>query len=66
MLFIADRPGTCPEPRIGADVGICIDECNADRDCRYGEKCCSNGCGRVCMKAIGVGEWSGNVCLSNK
>ncbi|XP_060554606.1 kielin/chordin-like protein isoform X3 [Ruditapes philippinarum] len=55
-----DRPGTCPTPVGGNAVGICIDECNADSECPYGEKCCSNGCGRVCMKAIGGG---GRPCI---
>ncbi|XP_035665410.1 P-selectin-like [Branchiostoma floridae] len=38
--------GDCPIP-IGP--GICVNRCYADSNCRFGQKCCSNGCGRVCM-----------------
>ncbi|XP_077861467.1 uncharacterized protein LOC102803789 [Saccoglossus kowalevskii] len=32
-------------------VGICTQECNGDEHCDGDKKCCSNGCGRVCVDA---------------
>ncbi|KAL8179832.1 UNVERIFIED_CONTAM: hypothetical protein K2H54_073336 [Gekko kuhli] len=43
------RRGICPRPQ---GPGICVERCRNDRDCGVRQKCCSNGCGRVCMKAI--------------
>ncbi|XP_015263335.1 PREDICTED: chelonianin-like [Gekko japonicus] len=43
------HPGRCPKPTGG---GVCADMCKRDSDCRADEKCCFNGCGRNCMKAI--------------
>ncbi|XP_061486162.1 WAP four-disulfide core domain protein 3-like isoform X2 [Rhineura floridana] len=45
------RPGTCPRP---TGVGICVERCSNDFSCSPGEKCCSNGCGHVCTKVLGV------------
>ncbi|XP_037540431.1 antileukoproteinase-like [Nematolebias whitei] len=33
---------SCPEP------GICVEECSADGDCPFGQRCCFNGCGHEC------------------
>ena len=38
----------CPAP--GDGFGTCVQACNNDSDCKTGELCCSNGCGRECMK----------------
>ena len=48
------KPSRCPKP-IGP--GICVEMCSADDGCPIGEKCCSNGCGHVCMKA-GIWKYS--------
>jgi len=49
------KPGTCPE--IANDVfGICIERCIGDGSCDGNEKCCSNGCGRVCMAPVAEGR----------
>ncbi|XP_022088644.1 papilin-like [Acanthaster planci] len=40
----------CPLVK-GDTVGICVDECSSDSDCEAAQKCCSNGCGHVCMDA---------------
>uniref|UniRef100_A0A672FAB6 WAP domain-containing protein n=1 Tax=Salarias fasciatus TaxID=181472 RepID=A0A672FAB6_SALFA len=42
----AVKPGKCPRP---SGPGICIQACNHDYDCETDQKCCSNGCGNVCM-----------------
>ncbi|XP_070549180.1 uncharacterized protein [Ptychodera flava] len=42
------KPGTCPAPG-GSSVGICIEMCSGDADCTGNKKCCSNGCGHVCV-----------------
>ncbi|XP_052242902.1 kielin/chordin-like protein isoform X2 [Dreissena polymorpha] len=41
------KKGFCPAPR---GFGICVHECSSDYDCPDIQKCCSNGCGKVCMK----------------
>ncbi|XP_062977424.1 kunitz-type serine protease inhibitor B1-like [Elgaria multicarinata webbii] len=40
----------CPKP---SGSGICVEECSSDASCGPGKKCCSNGCGHVCMKVTG-------------
>ena len=42
------KPGTCPATD-GA-IGTCVEECLHDADCDGGHKCCSNGCGHVCVE----------------
>ncbi|VDI22130.1 Hypothetical predicted protein [Mytilus galloprovincialis] len=42
------KQGTCPA--VGNHtVGICVEECSGDYNCTGNQKCCSNGCGHVCM-----------------
>ena len=48
------HPGTCPALPKGI-AGICVEMCSSDADCPPDSKCCSNGCGHVCKKAV-VGE----------
>ncbi|CAM5152287.1 unnamed protein product [Eretmochelys imbricata] len=43
------RPGACPNIR---GPGICVERCRGDDSCPPGRKCCSNGCGHVCMTPI--------------
>ena len=38
----------CPTP---TGFGICVEDCAVGIDCGPGMKCCSNGCGHVCMNA---------------
>ena len=38
----------CPKP---TGFGICVELCPVGADCGPGMKCCSNGCGHVCMNA---------------
>ncbi|XP_052102073.1 uncharacterized protein LOC127735795 isoform X3 [Mytilus californianus] len=43
-----NKQGTCPA--IGNHtVGTCVEECSGDYNCTGNQKCCSNGCGHVCM-----------------
>lgn len=44
---LINKPGICP--RLTASDGVCGRECNTDADCRENNKCCSNGCGFVCV-----------------
>ncbi|XP_070554198.1 balbiani ring protein 3-like isoform X2 [Ptychodera flava] len=46
-----EKPGTCPT-LIYRGFGICIDECADDYDCSWRRKCCSNGCGKICVGAV--------------
>ena len=41
----------CPALRPGS-FGICVNLCSGDDSCPAGQKCCSNGCGRVCKIAV--------------
>ena len=36
----------------GDVVGTCVDECHQDIHCRGEAKCCSNGCGHICMRPL--------------
>ena len=47
------KPGLCPNPRPG-QVGLCVKACFGDGDCKGADKCCSNGCGHVCKKPLGM------------
>ena len=48
----ADIPTMCPNT---ADLlGACVIECSNNSECRDGNICCSNGCGRTCMEGIEV------------
>ncbi len=50
MIIISEpRPGTCPVIPEGVG-GSCVQECQTDEDCAdTTHKCCSNGCGQVCI-----------------
>ncbi|CAH1246656.1 Hypp7762 [Branchiostoma lanceolatum] len=39
--------GECPDTT--GMVGTCVEDCSSDSECAAGQKCCSNGCGHVCM-----------------
>jgi len=44
----AQKSGSCPTPKSGV-FSTCIADCSSDSDCSGIDKCCSNGCGRVCQ-----------------
>ncbi|XP_055346062.1 WAP four-disulfide core domain protein 3-like [Paramacrobiotus metropolitanus] len=46
---VAHRPGKCPTPH---GPGFCLFGCDTDTYCQEGHKCCSNGCGQVCMPRV--------------
>nr|XP_045015481.1 WAP four-disulfide core domain protein 18-like [Jaculus jaculus] len=46
-----EKPGACPKVRPG-NVGICVERCSGDNSCPKKMKCCSNGCGHVCMQPV--------------
>ena len=52
----------CPPPGFG---GVCSESCQDDASCPSGYLCCSNGCGRSCMRGIALATTSGN-CFSIK
>ena len=36
-------------------AGICVEDCSSDNDCQSSEeKCCSNGCGHTCTRAVTI------------
>lgn len=45
-LQIVNKPGDCPQL---ANSTQCELECYTDADCREDNKCCTNGCGQVCV-----------------
>ena len=47
-----DKPGYCPIEMEGDLAEICIELCGRDAECPDDGKCCSNGCGRVCVPAL--------------
>ena len=47
-----EKPGLCPKPGQGGPW--CVEACSGDRTCKGAKKCCSNGCGHVCMKPLGM------------
>lgn len=49
------KPGVCPAVPPN-QVGACVNLCNNDMDCQGAQKCCSNGCGRVCTDITTTGE----------
>ncbi|XP_038060820.1 cysteine-rich motor neuron 1 protein-like isoform X2 [Patiria miniata] len=46
--------GECPAINNGGSFGICTESCMSDGDCEQHQKCCSNGCGHVCVDAINI------------
>ena len=56
IYFVLEyHDGECPALRDG-EAGICVEECEGDQDCRREEKCCSNGCGHTCRRAVIEGK----------
>uniref|UniRef100_A0A3B4BL70 WAP domain-containing protein n=1 Tax=Periophthalmus magnuspinnatus TaxID=409849 RepID=A0A3B4BL70_9GOBI len=56
-----EKLGVCPEPNQGNDPAVvsCPNQCSTDSDCGGIQKCCFNGCGRVCK------DPRGNMSLRN-
>ena len=46
-----DKVGECPSVR-NDTVGICLQNCTYDKECTGNQKCCSNGCGHVCVEPV--------------
>ncbi|CAG7824673.1 unnamed protein product [Allacma fusca] len=49
-----DKPGTCPKPSGGGSACVFDPKknCLSDDQCCGSEKCCSEGCGKVCKCPI--------------
>ena len=47
------KPGLCPKPRPSQKI-FCVEACFGDNTCKGADKCCSNGCGHVCTKPLGM------------
>uniref|UniRef100_A0A8C0GMS2 WAP domain-containing protein n=1 Tax=Chelonoidis abingdonii TaxID=106734 RepID=A0A8C0GMS2_CHEAB len=43
---VPERAGICPTLQ---RPGLCVEKCSRDAQCPRGQKCCSTGCGRICM-----------------
>ncbi|XP_015037150.2 papilin isoform X5 [Drosophila pseudoobscura] len=43
-----NKPGVCPG--LAANASNCAQECYTDADCRGENKCCSDGCGYLCVQ----------------
>ena len=50
-LIYTAKEGECPAVSSGG-VGICIQECSNDQECPDAKKCCSNGCGHICVDPV--------------
>lgn len=46
ILISVNKPGDCPSLQNNTQCDL---ECYSDADCRGDNKCCSNGCGQVCV-----------------
>ena len=57
----APRPGECPAVPEG-QMATCAEECTNDHSCTGNSKCCSNGCGHVCMDPISGMKYSEDLC----
>ncbi|XP_023166272.2 papilin isoform X2 [Drosophila hydei] len=42
-----NKPGVCPQ--LATNASECARECYTDADCRGDNKCCSDGCGHLCV-----------------
>nr|XP_040125053.1 protein Wfdc21-like [Ictidomys tridecemlineatus] len=51
QLLELQHSGKCPSVPEG-EVGTCAELCSGDDSCPRGMKCCSNGCGHTCQKAV--------------
>lgn len=49
IIILATKPGECP--RISAQHG-CRNDCRNDADCSGEFKCCSTGCGLICVVPV--------------
>ena len=38
-------------------MGACVEMCSDDGDCHDEDKCCSNGCGHACQRAVFEGKY---------
>ncbi|XP_059126682.1 WAP four-disulfide core domain protein 18-like [Peromyscus eremicus] len=45
------KPGACPKWPLNT-VGSCKKRCSGDESCPRKMKCCSNGCGYVCLRPV--------------
>ena len=50
FFFTVVKEGVCPVVE-GDSFGFCAQECSDDAHCAGSKKCCSNGCGHVCVDA---------------
>ncbi|XP_023034125.1 anosmin-1 isoform X2 [Drosophila willistoni] len=48
------RRGSCPQLGRQTRLLSCLDNCQYDHDCAEVQKCCSSGCGPVCVEPLGV------------
>lgn len=51
VISLTEKPGRCPKVT-GDQVGVCVEKCSSDDKCPEHQKCCSNGCGHLCMDAV--------------
>jgi hypothetical protein len=50
-----DKKGLCPYNK--GNVGICVEMCSHDLQCKGDHKCCYTGCGHDCMPSLNP-----NIC----
>lgn len=48
LLVLAVATLAAPKKRQKRQIGICLQQCGSDSDCRFG-RCVFNGCGRICQ-----------------
>uniref|UniRef100_A0A452HLR1 WAP domain-containing protein n=1 Tax=Gopherus agassizii TaxID=38772 RepID=A0A452HLR1_9SAUR len=61
LLCVPVRPGECPAVAQRFLVS-CRRMCRSDRDCPATRKCCSNGCGQLCMAPV-LGKVLASPCI---
>ncbi|CAH1784105.1 unnamed protein product, partial [Owenia fusiformis] len=55
-----EKRGMCPEVKMDT-IGTCQHECDYDNSCTGMDKCCSNGCGKICTPPMSGCEVDGKM-----
>ena len=58
--YVCSEPKTfnCPAFEVETAAANCFTECQSDDECDNASKCCSTGCGRICVNPSEEGQGS--------